>query len=99
VVTRRQRRRAWSAEYGREQFRKDAIIGRLRLDVRSADAAVTVRPMSDAEVHSALARLEDIVARTIPMNDERRSALSAEADKQRARARALGATAPAPAPR
>jgi hypothetical protein len=87
-------RKAWAAQYAQEQFRKDVNVGRVRVDVRSADGAVTVRSMSDAEVHGALARLEDVVALTLPMNDQRRSELRAEADKQRDRARALGAPAP-----
>ena len=87
-------RRGWPAEYGREQFRKDENVGRVRVDFRAADSAVTVRAMSDAEVHGALARMEDVVARFIPANDERRTQLEAEADRQRDRARALGAPPP-----
>ena len=39
-----------------EQFRKDYIVGSVSLAVPFNDAAVTVRPMSNAEVHGALAR-------------------------------------------
>jgi hypothetical protein len=87
-------RRAWADEYAREQFRKDATVGHVQLDLRSIDDTVTVRSMSDAEVHAALARLDDVVASTLPMNDERRSELKDAADKQRARAAALGASTP-----
>lgn len=90
-------RGAWAAQYAREQFRKDVNVGRVRVDVRSAGGAVIVRGMSNAEVHGALARLEDIIALTLPMNDERRSELRAEADKQRERAKALEPAAPGPA--
>jgi hypothetical protein len=89
-------RRAWSVEYAREQFRQDENVGSVRLGAPSNDAAVTVRPMSDAEVHGALARLDDIVAHLTPMGDERRTELQDAADRQRARARALGALAPSP---
>jgi hypothetical protein len=89
-------RRAWPAEYAREQFRKDENAGSVRVGVPFNDAAVTVRPMSNAEVHGALARLDDIVAHLTPMGDERRTELQAAADTQRARARALGASAPSP---
>jgi hypothetical protein len=91
-------RRAWSVEYAREQFRKDENVGRVRLTVPPTDAAVAVRPMSDAEVHGAIARLEDIVASTMPMTDDRRTELQAAADKQRARAGTLGTSVPSPSP-
>lgn len=84
---------AWQASYAREQFRKDPIVGHVRLNMRPNDGAVTVRPMSDAEVHATLARLADVVAST-PMSSERRTELQASAEKHRERTRALEATTP-----
>ncbi|HTA18965.1 MAG TPA: hypothetical protein VK989_06715, partial [Polyangia bacterium] len=89
-------RSAWSAEYGREQFRQDAIVGHLQLPTASVDN-VTVRPMSNAEVHAALARLDDVVAGTMSMSDPRGAELREAANAQRERARALGSSAPASA--
>jgi hypothetical protein len=86
-------RTAWAAEYGREQFREDQIAGRIKVGSPDPAGAVVVRPMSNAEVHAALARLHDVVASTMPQHDERRLELKLEADRQRARARALGAPA------
>jgi hypothetical protein len=88
-------RSGWAAEYAREQFRKDEIVGTVRLGGPFKDAVVTVRPMTDAEVHGALARLHDVVA-TTPMEKDRRAAIKATAEKQRARARALGASPSSP---
>jgi TonB family protein len=82
---------SWSALYVREQFRKDPIVGRVQLDARAADHAVTVRAMSNADVHGALAQLRDVVAGTMPLNDPRRAQLYTAADQERERAYALGA--------
>jgi hypothetical protein len=89
-------RRAWSAQYSREQFRKQETIGTVRVAARPTDTTVTVRPMTDAEVHGALARLNDVVARTMGLTDDRRASLRDAADHHRAREKALGATASVP---
>lgn len=76
---------AWEAKYTREQFRKDPIVGHVELRTRPNDGAVTVRPMSNGEVHGTLARLKEVVAGT-PMSSERRTELQVAAEKHRARA-------------
>lgn len=84
---------AWEAKYVREQFRENPIVGRVELRARPNDKAVTVRSMSDVEVHETLARLSEVVAST-PMNGERRTELNALAEKHRERVRALGGRVP-----
>jgi hypothetical protein len=87
-------RGGWSAEYRREQFRQDENVGHVQLGVRSIADDVTICPMSDAAVHDALARVDDVIAGTKFIEDERRAELKAAADQHRARARALEASAP-----
>jgi hypothetical protein len=84
---------AWQTKYAREQFRKDPLVGSVQLDLRATTGEVTVRSMSDAEVHATLARLADVVA-SMPMTSERRAELQASAERHRERHRALDAANP-----